>query len=463
MQNTLKQNEFKQIGGKKLGIGSFGCIVTPPIKCPKTPSKYLTQKYVSKLLFQKLGKTDRKDLHTELKVYEKIKEIDNGNNFFIYPMDICELKNIPHNRKDVKEIKYLSSKYSFKSNISDILKKSHKKSYSNNSYNSYDSDNDIEYKYIIDKNKIIRIRDNDTKCYIDKSLKPINIIYRNVGYSLKDILSLSKFKRYRKYYKQNYIQIFHKILCCLALLHTNKIVHSDIKPDNIMTQLPNKNTLKNNTNSQSKSHTKSRDKSIKNNKNNKIDIDLIRLIDFGFSYIVNRHSIYTESRILYYQGTPFYISIDLIIAKYIKENRIRYLYNELEKIKYEYHKYNIDKYISPLKISIITELIIIISDLMKSGLYENKFMAPNNGFCYLSDIYSLGISMAEYIELLNIKPSNEIKDLILQMTTLNPMLRISAIDALKHPAFAHIINESSIEISKLTSENLISLLSNIKN
>ena len=88
-QETKKLKNLK--GGKKLGEGSFGCVIVPNIKCIGSKIKYNSKiKTVSKLVGFK-NKEDLKDLHDEIRINELIKSFDPTNKYFITILEHCKI------------------------------------------------------------------------------------------------------------------------------------------------------------------------------------------------------------------------------------------------------------------------------------------------------------------------------------------------------------------------------------
>ena len=69
------------------------------------------------------------------------------------------------------------------------------------------------------------------------------------------------------------------------------------------------------------------------------------------------------------------------------------------------------------------------------GSQTNKF----NGYLQKADIYALGISMYEFLEVfsnfIDVKKDIKLHNLLKNMINLNPDKRYSIIDCLKHPYF----------------------------
>ena len=60
-----------QSGGRKLGAGGFGCVVTPPVPCRRSTVKNVGgTKYVSKLIVEKLDKVGLRGIEEEMSVYK---------------------------------------------------------------------------------------------------------------------------------------------------------------------------------------------------------------------------------------------------------------------------------------------------------------------------------------------------------------------------------------------------------
>ena len=109
-------------GGKYLGEGSYGCVISPAIPCidkytqrktkkitnnTKEKSHYnntIKHKSVSKIIIA----PDR-DSKDELLMSNLIKQIDPKQSYFITYNEYCHLKKIPHYRNNTSRVKYINN------------------------------------------------------------------------------------------------------------------------------------------------------------------------------------------------------------------------------------------------------------------------------------------------------------------------------------------------------------------
>ena len=109
-------------GGKYLGEGSYGCVISPAIPCidkythrktkkqnhhkrEKTPKNDTTKdKSVSKIII-----APDKDSKDELIISNLIKQIDPKQTYFITYNEYCHLKQLPHYRNDTSRVRYVNN------------------------------------------------------------------------------------------------------------------------------------------------------------------------------------------------------------------------------------------------------------------------------------------------------------------------------------------------------------------
>jgi serine/threonine protein kinase len=174
----------KQIGGKKIGKGGISCVIKPAISCNKT--KKMAPNFISKIM-RKQGFTNNYK-----KVNEKLKEIDNKQKYYRYFSEKCLLNNTLIKSRPYKDIKIIN-------------------------------------KFIANNNIISNLDIfDDLQCEIEKNTSYINIIEKYGGDSLYKILQFKTLNITNKLE-----EIITNLLEGLELLHKNKIVHRDIKIDNI--------------------------------------------------------------------------------------------------------------------------------------------------------------------------------------------------------------------------------------
>ena len=371
------QNE--QIGGRKIGSGGFGCVVTPSVKCKKK-IKHDDDKLVSKLLYGKLDSEGRQALAEEMEVYRVLRMIDKKQQNYIYPLEYCSIDNPQKvlSRDDIEVVKYPKS----------LFGKS-------------------EYSYYIDKSgKTRKISDNDEKCYIDTSIKPINIIYEYGGIGFDKLIFDKSGAVYKSFLRENMKKIFHKLLSALGELHSNGIVHGDIKPENILLMPPKK-----------------------------IDgkwiykLENIRYIDFGMSFKVEKHYM---KHIYSNQGTE--IPLDMFLAESIKKYAMHNISSLVRNLRYEneflediWNGFNNDD---------VKVLVETINKTIRNREYEAAYYKKIDGIIYKADIYSLGMLFAFYIVQLRINITKEIHNLLYNMLNVNPWQRYNIEQCLAHPFFS---------------------------
>ena len=408
MKKTMK-NTKKLKGGKFLGQGSFGCVVSPAIICNKNNHKYNSKtkknlnmqsnEYVSKIIIS--PDEDDKD---EIIISNKLKNLDPKQNYFITFEDVCRIKELPSNRSNTVKVKY-----------------------HNNSLEKYVIDNKRKY--------------DKESCKIDLKLNPINIIMPYGGYNLTNILDKKRMdpkliltrKMLFKYFKE----CFKHLLIGIKKMHDSRIVNRDIKIDNIMINYIMNKTDTNKT-------------KINESKNIKI-----RFIDFGLSSILIPSYCEKMSNINI-RGTPGAISPELFIVYDIYDNKN---YSEIkEDININIKKilddfkdtkltYNYDNKILELYKKIINEF--KNKDILKTffGTDINKY----NGYLQKGDIFALGITMYDFIDYykykyknseINIQLNNEshnakLSNLLYNMVNIDPDKRYNIIHCLQHPYFTN--------------------------
>ena len=204
-----KYKFIKQRGGKLLGEGGFGCVVTPPLRCRnplfKTPYS-IDDRYVSKIIEYDEDKDDANDILNELKFGRKLSKVDPRQRYFSPIINGCLLEEQKH--PDV----YYSRVKTFK--------------FSRYSSNSSE-------------------KTNDNKCQINSNDEYLNLILKNAGIDFKSALT-NKNREYFNYFRYNYKAVMHHFCDALMILHRMDILHRDLKPWNIMINLKperNKATL----------------------------------------------------------------------------------------------------------------------------------------------------------------------------------------------------------------------------
>ncbi len=184
----ISQNILK--GGKMLGKGGFGCVITPPIDCyRKNIDKFLNKKYVSKIVHSETDENEN-DINQEIKVGKFVQSLDKAGKYFTPILTSCYLKDeIRDNTIQVDD------KYIIRNNYPDI----------NSKY----------------------------KCQINERKQPYNLILRNVGGDIIEALNKPSNSLEHHFLRKN-IKLVIKHLCNgMKKLHKNNILHRDIKIDNI--------------------------------------------------------------------------------------------------------------------------------------------------------------------------------------------------------------------------------------
>jgi serine/threonine protein kinase len=183
----------KQKGGKLLGEGGFGCVISPPLKCKNkhfTSVPYsIDSKYISKLV--EYNDDEDEEIMAELKFGEKLIKLDPTQKYFSPIINGCDF-------------------YKQKSN-------------------------DIEYHYY--KPSTTETSDNtstnNAKCKIYDDQNYLNLISKNAGINIKDALN-TRDPVILSYFRNNYVHIFKHLCEAIKIIHKNNILHKDIKSLNIM-------------------------------------------------------------------------------------------------------------------------------------------------------------------------------------------------------------------------------------
>ena len=399
-----------QYGGKKIGEGAFGCVVTPPLNCNNKeslnfdPNEHVSNKYVSKLISIK-DKYDYDDIKQELYMNNLLYKIDPDNEYFTTIIDGCILKKTSNNRKDIKFVN---------------KKKSENKS---------------------------------NKCILLKKKKNMNLIMRNAGLNLDDIIIYkNKYINEKKIIKKNYIDIFYHLLVGLKKIHEADLTHHDIKTDNFAMNIID-------------------------------DIPKVTYLDFG---IMEENSSYLDDNLNNFStsvyGTPGYIAPDMYVlttivyylSKYsinellypqimkkitnnilreIIENEIHYHYTfNLNLITLEYPKTTIKKtFLKNNNYYLINKNIIdkiyqyIILNIKNNKL--NKLFAKKNGLSHKYDIYALGVTFFNISKNLNIN-NKDLSNLLRNMIEPLPYKRYDVKDCINHSFFKKINKSKKKSITK---------------
>ena len=460
----MSKTNKKLIGGKYLGSGSYGCVVTPPLPCKSSHLAKKTFKYISKKkhntkthkktntktnrktnrnnntkYVSKIIKHSDEDSFHEINISKQIKKLDPENKYFITYESVCKITKVPSNRNNTEHIEYRDhslKKYDVLDKYGNI--KSSGYNHSNDNYNDNDNDNDNgndnhNHNHMKNHHKRHSIYNTynshnhkTNKCLIDTRLDPINIILPYGGYDLIDLKNniddmLEEYKKSKSLQSHLFIKTyttvfnnfklyFKNLVMGLYKLHKARIVNCDIKQENIMANY--------------------------NTKTNKVDM---RFIDFGFSEHLTDSYCKNYNNIKLF-GTPTLLSPEIFIAdilnRYSKSGNVKDIIKKIkykiaesidENVKemykdlktydyikmlyksYETYERHDNKYITIKNIPIIEE---VYNDILHH--FENKtildvYFGTNtktkttllDGYLQKADVYALGCSMYEFLTIDN--------------------------------------------------------------
>jgi len=424
---------FKQKGGKKLGQGSYGCVISPPVKClnntelRKNAFEY-NDNYISKIIRTKYSDV----AFSELNIGTSLHSIDKHHNFFIPYINACYFNPQKHN-----DIVYLDKNGVDISTIPKDLNKTKSKKKFDITMSDTEIGSDI-------------IKNNKTKCVLKNNDEYLNLIGPIAGDNLGSIFLTAKSSDKINFIKNNYWYIFSYLVHGLALLHKKNIVHKDIKPSNIVIDFNYFSSM--------------------SYYNLPIMTCRIRYIDFGLSLVLNRRK-YSSSEIieLLMNGTHYYTPLDILALKIIykllkrgynlddkdflyqmmlksgklyQKNRDYYHY---EGIRSNYFKYGSDSdteilsdkgfFLTPAKYEQVFKSVL---DIFKNNKLESKI----HDFLYGWDIFSLGIVLAKICIKCDIHDV-DFKKMIFKMIEPNPLKRININELTKTYNYVKNINSLS--------------------
>ena len=458
-------------GGKFLGEGAYGCVITPPLPCilpqnlSKNKYKY-TNKNININIKKHIGtqldthldtqleqQTDKsvskiiiapnRDSNDEITISSLIKHFDPHQKYFITYDNYCYLQKIPSNRNNTSRVKYTNKK---RDHYFSLDNKGRKIQTNNNSTTKNSS------------------KHNDAnKCLIDLSLKPINIIMPYGGYDLislkndyskkykqlqklqqqqqkqhakhhakhhaKYMVTFNKYEHFIKTYdmiKLHFKPCFKNLLIGLYKLHKANIFNRDIKTENIMANYNEKTK---------KVDLRYIDFGLSNHltpefcsKYNNITFSgteeviapeiyitfIILEFDYHNKYVINKKfdpNTYSNYETLYFQKMKQNIKYD--IDKNVLETFK--LYKEYEYID---NMYSINHSSSKnYKIPIFDKLFNTIKSQYDNKTILNAYFGTNNvnslnGYLQKGDVYSLGCAMYEYLilnyKIIDLKQSNNL-------------------------------------------------------
>lgn len=367
-----KKTKKRQTGGTKIGKGGYSCVITPAIKCNKSDN--------IKGKISKIMETHKVSKYNHI-LNKKIKTIDPEQKHLIYYNKYCKLK------------------------LNDIKNRKHK---------------DIE---IINNNNnsILSNLIENFNCIIEKDKKYINIIENYGGKTLNEYIQKNKL---------NFDlgkNLIKDLLYGLKLMHDNKIVHRDVKIDNIVYNNKNFKYIDFNISLDLETYDKPNKISLGGNINYNISLDY--LILYYLYYFITYKKFNLTNRIIeiiaykclnkYKNNIRSLNNIEISYSSIISLTRNTTLldsFDELKTIK-KIKKQDQDSE----KINIIKKLVSIIH---KIYINKNFFEKYYEEYIYKNDIYGLGI----IFKILYIKMKNKnknINELINNMILFNPKKRFN--------------------------------------
>jgi serine/threonine protein kinase len=401
-------------GGRFLGKGSYGCVVSPALSCnisinSKKSTKKLTKyskiqasnnKTVSKIIL-----SPDNNIRDEITISNKLKSIDPHQKYFITISEYCKIKTIPQDRSNITRVKYL--------------------------------DDNSGYYHKLDK------KDLDKKyCPVDLAMKPINLVMPHGGYNLEEIAEvINNYGLYGKSIKsdkhksldmisktklligqmlfKNLKECIRNLLQGLFKMHRNRIVNRDIKEENIILNY-NENTKK--------IH--------------------IRYIDYGLSELLTSEFCKDDNNIDL-KGTFELIAPEIFIVYQIYNNK-QYVRNDnyiMGKINSDIKDY-VKKQLKSLHIdtselyNIVPQLYSKIKSEFNNKTLMNKYFGTNehlNGYLQKNDVYTLGITLYEFLDAytneIDIRKDLRLYDLLKKMINIHPDNRYNTLQCLNHPYF----------------------------
>jgi len=380
-RQTLKHTPKSSIqkGGKFIGKGGFGCVVSPALKCAKK-DKY------KDMMVSKVIPTHDINYSNELNISQVLKKIDPVKKYYLTFEKYCYINNIPEDRRDFVNVHYLNDELTKWEVVEGQTEK--------------------------DKNA----------CRLELAMKPINLIMDYGGYSLTDISVVStklqgtKAKMHQLFLDNLAANIKHLVLG-IVKMHFNRIVNRDIKLRNIMMSF---------------------NKETKQVQLRYIDFGLSNLLTTDFcsdynnirtsgtpnyiapelyvSSVINRY----RERSSTYQLQKITRDLDANFKQSIMRiNERELLGNYRENIQSLYYKIN-DLFVSD---KILPAYF---------GTEKNKF----NGYLQKADVYALGLAIFIMLYVysdINVKGNADLYDLLIHMIAMDPDKRYNAVQCLSHP------------------------------
>lgn len=412
---TIKNGKNKQKGGIKLGQGSFGCVISPAIKCKNTGNPPIDS--VSKIIYKNPNAPEKYD--RELKILKKIKEIDQKQMYLIGILDECEL--------DINEI------LNRKMNDTKIVR------FKNNERTQWD---------LLEKeSEILSVDDiRQSYCLIDPLMQPRNQIQVNGGNQLDHLLEYHKSRPFSiiRYY---YINVVKDILKGIKKMHMGRIAHRDIKQNNMVCNIIN----------------------IKRKNKKDDNYPVVRHIDFGLAEMVDPDKFY-ELKDVRSVGTAGHVPPDILVINSrvtsmrdithsshktydlsqlnnakkkaeVIDDLLRYC-NKAYGFFYSFgitHEYgtgvtDTEKEYNFVNIEDLRKLYDMIKSELISGNFNDKYKKDIDGYVYKADIFAAGVALAYIKTKLGIK-NPKFSDLIKNMVRINPNDRYNINQCLNHPMF----------------------------
>ncbi len=378
-QNGVTMNNQVQIGGKVIGKGGFGCVVSPSIKCSKKDKN--TNQMVSKIV-----RSSDPSYSNELKISQILRKIDSSKKYYITFDKYCYINEPISDRTDIVNVHYI---------------------------------NDELTKWKVTKGQ--ENKDNDA-CDIELTHKPLNLIMEYGGYSLSNIqrvnqrLQGTKAKMHQLFIDNLGLYMKHLILG-IVKMHFNRIVNRDIKPHNIMMNF-NKETGRVQIRYIDFGLSDFLNNDFCDNEDNIINKGTKKYIspDLYIAYVIirykDRSNVYKIQKIIKYLDSNFKYSITSI-------NQRELIGNYTENVNLLYRK-----------LLELHEQGKLLSSYF--GTERNKF----NGYLQKGDIYALGLTIYNFLYLnsdIDVQKNNNLYDLLIHMIAMDPDKRYNAVKCLAHP------------------------------
>jgi serine/threonine protein kinase len=435
LKETLKET-LKQKGGKKLGYGAYGCVISPPAKCVHYPNLRKTEykldnEHVSKLINFKHNHS----AFLELNIGQRLISIDPKHHHFSPYFNGCFFS--PQQNKDILYLNAdgtnvisspLITTLSPLTELSRSSRKSTKTNKGQKNTSLIKSQLNKEYR---------------NKCILSLDNTYLNLIGPYGGITLTNILSYQKNNDLLLYINDNYWYMCMYLIKNVYILYRNKIIHRDIKPSNITVKFSYINN-----------------ESVALVKSVLFDTCRITLIDFGLARELKKSKyLYEEIKDFTSQGTAHYIPIEIFairtlikliergydssdesfkekmisrVEAKIKRNREYYHHEGIRCDTFKYLK-NIpgssNYFITSKKVDKVVDYVI--------GLHNQDKLSKNiDEILYKWDVYSLGIIFAKVALKFNIEDKDFIS-LIFEMIRLDPDKRITIQKLVKHPKYLY--------------------------